>query len=1104
VSGPIATTVLFTDLVGSTDLASRLGPSATEELRLAHFALLRGAISATGGTEVKNLGDGLMVAFSSPSRAVACGVAMQQAIERHNRREPTQLHVRIGIATGECNEDGGDYFGEPVVEAARLCGVCEGGHILVTDLVRMLIGRHAVNSFTTRGRMELKGLPAPVEVAEVVWESEVEESSSTVAMPSRLVTAATSGVFGFFGRVAEMGVLRDALKEAEANALRVVLISGEPGIGKTTLVGQLAREAHDRGAAVLFGHCAEDLGVAYQPWIEVLEYWIEHGPSEIVDPQVAANGAVLGRVLPKVGRRMEVPTGFDAETERYLFLQHASELLASAGDERPVVVVLDDLHWIDTASCQLLRHLLTSGVSKSMLILATYRDTDLSKGNSLTAFLADMRREPAVQRVGLSGLGDDEVLALCEAAAGHELDEEGVALAHALRHETSGNPYFTAELIRHLAESGDIYQGTDGRWTTSREVQTIGLPTSVREVIGRRVERLGEHAHHVLTLAAVIGREFDLDLLAVVTEMSEDALLDLLEEAINAALIKEDVDVPGRFAFAQALVQHTLMVELSATRQQRAHHRIAVALEDICGEDREPRLEELAYHWAAATRSIDQGKAVDYARRAGDAALAALAPDQAAKWFAQALEIFGNQLAPDAALGCDLHMALGHALWQAGNPPDACREFSEATDRARRLNDGPRLARAALGYTGAGYRPFARETGQVDEASVSLLREATEALGEDAPELRVRLLGALAQELYYSIDAYDERDELSGHALQIARSLDDSSTLAYTLGTRHAALRRPSNVQERLLLVGEMIAASEAAGLRDASLHAHRYRLSDLVELGDVAGADAEASILEAATDRQKLPFFEWTTTAYRGMRAMMFGRFDECERLITEAFSIGERSAATSAATDFGVQFACLRYLQGRDEELIDAVRGFIEESPRLVAWKAALALVLVDCGFVDDARKQFHTVSEAGFADLPDDLAFLLGLAMASEVCWQLGDADRAPRLKELLEPYARHAVTVSHLVYFGPVSYYLGLLEMTGSDLVTAHAHLDRAIDTCTRLGAEPWLALAEAAKANALRRDGDERAAEQLLTAASSLAERLGMQHLAGRIQSQTAS
>ena len=235
----------------------------------------------------------------------------------------------------------------------------------------------------------------------------------------------------------------------------------------------------------------------------------------------------------------------DPETERYLMYAAVAGLLEGAGEREPVVLILDDLHWADAPTLSLLRHVVASGSSIPVMVVGTYRDSDLSREHPLTALLAALHREQGVERIKLTGLDSGDVLALMEAAAGHELDEDGRALAVEIARETAGNPFFAGEVLRHLTESGAIVQEDDGRWRLVGELAELGLPQSVREVIGRRVERLGPDARTALSAAAVIGRDFDLDLLLAVVELSEDRLLDLLDEAVAARCCRRARSVPS-------------------------------------------------------------------------------------------------------------------------------------------------------------------------------------------------------------------------------------------------------------------------------------------------------------------------------------------------------------------------------------------------------------------------------------------------------------------------------------------------------------------------------------------------------------------------------
>ena len=347
-------TVLFTDLVGSTELASGVPPEAADELRRRHFSCLRRAIASWGGTEVKSLGDGLMVAFSTASAGLACGVGMQQAVELDNRRTGRRLGLRVGLGGGEVTREGEDYFGDPVIEAARLCARAEGGQILAAYVVRAMAGRRSPHRFESRGALQLKGLPEPVPAVEVAWERlpEPELGADAVPLPARLSYAPSVGVIG---RQSEEALLAAALKRVTAGEGRqVVLISGEPGLGKTTLAATAARAGRDGGACALLGRCGEDLTAPYRPFVEALSHYVTNAPEDVLSAHVQAHGAELARLIPALGKRLgdlPPPQSSDADTERYLLFGSVLGLLADASATQPLVLVLDDLGGRTSRAC---------------------------------------------------------------------------------------------------------------------------------------------------------------------------------------------------------------------------------------------------------------------------------------------------------------------------------------------------------------------------------------------------------------------------------------------------------------------------------------------------------------------------------------------------------------------------------------------------------------------------------------------------------------------------------------------------------------------------------------------------------------------------------
>ena len=441
--------ILFADIVGSTELSQRLSVDAADEVRRGHFSILRQAIAESDGTEVKNLGDGIMVVFASASAALSCAVGMQQGVERDNRGRENPVGLRVGLSGGEVTREDDDYFGDPVVEAARLCAHCVSGQVLAADVVRAMAGRRSRHECRALGEIALSGLTDPVETVEVAWDP-LEDLGTSVPLPARLGVRPAVGVIG---REAETEAILDSVKRVTAAEGReVVLVSGEPGLGKTTLVADAARAA---GACVVFGHCEEDLATPYQLFSEALGHYVTHAAEDQLVAHVDAHGSDLSRLVPALASRIpDLPpsNATDSDSERFLLFAAVVGLLAAASQEQLVVLVLDDLQWADKASLLLLRHFTAAEQSMRVLVLGTFRDSEVSHAHALRETLGVLRRQERVSRIELAGLDDAGVTAFLEAAAGHTLDDAGVGLAHAVYRETDGNPFFVSEVLRHLAE----------------------------------------------------------------------------------------------------------------------------------------------------------------------------------------------------------------------------------------------------------------------------------------------------------------------------------------------------------------------------------------------------------------------------------------------------------------------------------------------------------------------------------------------------------------------------------------------------------------------------------------------------------------------------
>jgi class 3 adenylate cyclase/tetratricopeptide (TPR) repeat protein len=1012
-----AVTVLFTDLVGSTEMSSRLDRDAADELRQAHFGLLRAAIAATGGVEVKNLGDGLMVVFTSPSRALGCAVAMQQAIERHNRRAEWRLGLRVGVSMGEAVEEDGDYFGEPVIEAARLCAVASGGQILATDLMRMMLGRHATHDLVPVGALELKGLPDPVDAVEVRWEADAVDGAAGagIPLPARLARAAADDVFIFIGRAAEFEQIATAAKRSAGDQqVRVLLVAGEPGVGKTALVAHAARSVHDEGIATIYGACEEELVRPYHPWLSAGAYLIEHASDDTLETLSNLHSAALARVLPSHAERLGAADAvFDAENERVMLMDAFVALLAAATSETALLVVLDDLQWADSASLQLLRHVVASGVGMRVVVVATYRDSDLSRTHPLTPLLADLWREASVARISLAGLADTEILDLLNATAGYEVGDAGAALARMLRQETEGNPFFVVELLRHLGESGELVPDERGRYALRTGIGELALPSSVRDVVARRVARLGDETLQTLSVAAVIGRDFDFASLVDVIRADRDDLLDLLDGAVGASLVSEDRDIAGRYRFVHALIQHTLYEDLSATRRQRWHERVAHVLE-AQGADSAVQ----ARHWVAATQPTDTAKALEYAHRAGDDALAALSPDDAVRWYRQALELLDRQRAPDARTRCRLLLDLGSAESLASSAVSSEPFFMEAGRIAREIGDVDLLVRAALGGgQGEGAIEFA-----VQE-KLELLEFALQSVGSgDSPE-RARLLAALAVE--FDPSEWQQRRAYADEAVAIARRISDDESLLAILSHTLFVTAVPDRLEQRRADLVLGIELAERANDIVTLAVLHRVAHETAIARADLATADVHLEAARALT-AAGLAQLEWSLRQAECMRMLLHGELADCELATAAALELGTRAGFVGAGATYAAHMLNIRIQQGRVDEFIDLFEPIVAENPNIAVLRSALMMTYCESGRLDDARELFARDVANSFADFPYDATWLSSMSRLTDVTFALRDVTAAAVLLERLSPF------VGQVAMTAPVT--AGAVDMSVARLLT----------------------------------------------------------------------
>jgi class 3 adenylate cyclase/tetratricopeptide (TPR) repeat protein len=1080
--------VLFTDLVGSTELRGRLGEEAADELRRRHDQLLSRAVEAHNGRVVKGLGDGIMATFSGASEAVAAAVAIQQGIDRLNRsgKEAVPLAVRVGLSAGDVSFEHDDVHGTPVIEASRLCGAARGGEILASEIVRWLGGAQDALSLTPVGSLELKGLAAPVPAVRVEWQP---APGSAIPMPMLLTDIGRI----FVGREAELDRLGQLWKEAAAGERRIALVAGEPGVGKTRLAAELAIRAHRDGAIVLAGRCDEDLGVPYQPFVEALRHFADHNPSAELAERLGRYGGELARLVPELQGRLpdiDPPLRSDPETERYRLFDGVTGWLTAVSGENPLLLVLDDLQWAAKPTLLLLRHVLRSPETLRVLVVGTYRDSEIGRGHPLLELLADLRRIAGFQRLPLAGLDEIAVAALLEEeSGGQNLDDRGQELARRVWQETEGNPFFVVELLRHLGDSGAFSQ-PEARRTGAGSPEEPAIPEGIRDVVGRRLSRLSDETNRLLACAAVFGLEFEPLAVERAGPFPEQVVLNALAEASSGRLI---VDVAGpvpRCRFVHALVRATLYDELTGVARAALHRKAAEAIEAIHGGDADDYLPALAHHWSrAATPSPETHKAVTYAARAGHRALAQLANDEAVAFYRQALDLLdGAGPATDGAQRVNLLISLGEAQRRAGEGSYRDTLLSAAR-LAQHRGDTAALAGAALANTRGHLMSV---FGAVDHETVAVLEAAiaASASGTAEPAMRAKLLAILALELTFAGD-WSRCLDLSDQALAMAHRLDDAETLAQVLLARFFPAHLPGLLEERLANTAELLDVAAAVADPALAARAHLLRARAALESGDTDEADRCFQIGESLSVPLGQPTLRWQVTYLQAAREIVAGRFSTAEQLLAESRQLGRLAGQADAEWIFALQAVQLRRAMGRIDA--DTVTLVEETAGPLRLTATVVAVGLCHLGRFDDARR---ALDRLGPTSVPIDPWWLFAMTNLASVAARLGARAHAAALASALRPYATQAIPYAAQPT-PSVAHHLGLMATTIGRYAEAETWFASAVDAHDRLHAPHWVAGSEVEWGRMLlARDepGDAQRARQLLVKASMTARQLRLTEL----------
>jgi DNA-binding SARP family transcriptional activator len=881
----------------------------------------------------------------------------------------------------------------------------------------------------------------------------------------------------FVGREIELAELIGGLDDAFARQGRLFLLIGEPGVGKSGLAEELARHARRQGARLLIGRCWEAGGApAFWPWVQSLRSYVRASNHIDLVGQLGAGASDIATMLPELFELIPgLPQAAAPESQggRFRLFHATAEFLRRASEQRPLVLILDDLHAADTPSLLMLQFIARELGSMRVLVVAAIRDVDPNPGVPLIAMLAEVAREPVTRRVTLSGLSEREVADYLQLTAA---DIASAELAAELYAETEGNPLFVTEAVRLL-----VLEGV--RPKPERELRLV-LPQSVRDVISRRLAHLSSECGQILVLASVLGREFHLEQLAGVAGVTSDALLETLDEAMAARVIGEVPGVAGQLRFAHVVIRDTLYEGLTTARRVRLHRLAAETLEALYAGDPSAHLAELAHHAIAGS---DFEKAYAYARRAGERELTRFAFEEAARLYQTALDAL--ELVDPAAETdrCHLLLSLAEAQARAGNTPAAQAASLEAAGIARHLGMGLELARAATCYGGR----FAWERAGGHTQLVSLLEEGLRAVGEHDIELRSRLLARLAGALRDE-HSRDRRDKLSREAVDLARRSGNRDALAFAVDGRIGAVIAPDTITECLALSSELHQVTTEIADREGLVQAHLGRIMAQVLAGDIHAAEVDLDRMDRIANELRQPAQLWMGCSIRAPLALAAGKLSEAEQENERALAIGERALPDMALVAHRAIRCALYDARGMLEEAESAIRELPAQFPERPVFRCMLAYIHAKLGRKAQAQEALNELAKPGA--LPFDLEWLYAMSLIAETCTRLQDTTTAAVLYRRLTAHADLNAADPPEGARGSVARYLGQLAAALGRHQEAADHFDRAVAMNRQMGAQLWLAHTQHDYAQLLltgRAPGERKRGSLLHDAAQATYRELGI-------------
>jgi len=963
----------------------------------------------------------------------------------------------------------------------------------------------------------------------------------------------------FVSRDKELASLDGLLQKAVEGNGQVCFVTGEAGFGKTSLTTEFARRAQlrDKELLVAIGDCNSQTGIGdpYLPFREVLGMLTGDVDDRVAQGMTTEENAsrlkslfkVTKRIIMEVGpdlidifvpgvglatkagvlvagdnemlfrkRSAATPTGAPSpvqrmqESEQGRIFEQVTKVLLTLAAQRPLILILDDLHWVDDSSASMLFHLGRRIEGSRIMVIGTYRPEEVALGRGefrhpMAQIVPELKRYYGDFMISVGEDDAAEARRFVEAVIDCEANSLDSRFRRRLFERTRGHPLFTVELLRDMQERGVLHRNEKGEWVPQANLDWSTLPARTEGVIEERVNRLPDDLQEILTVASVQGEEFSAQAIQSVMQIGERQLLAALTQVlgrVHRLVIEERTERVGNsrisyFRFRHQMFQQFFYGRLGASERELMHEDTATALESIYGKETDRIALLLALQLESA--GLPQ-RAAPYFRQAGRHAVEVYAYHEAESHASRGLACLERSEPgpPSSELALDLMLLKASAQQRRGNVNDSMETFRVTAELALRLGFPAAAAIAAMGYSEPCWR-----YNMVDQTAVMLLTDALAILGTEDSSLRACLIAYLAR-ISDKLKSTDELLAMLDEAMAMARRLNDPGTLIDCARFRFSLDRDPNRIGERIELANEMLLLSPKVQNKALLQELYVFRIYDQLAAGNLEACEIDLGAFHELAREMGDPFYIYHAETMRVSGAILVGDFNEAERLATEAMSTGQRLGVDNVEGVMGVQMFTIRREQGRLREIAPLVAHFVEERGAGAAWRPGLALVYHEIGETEKAREQFERMAGTEFRCVPKDALWLTCLGYLSDVCDGLDDSRRAEILYGLLLPYAEQTLVVgSAIACLGAASRLLGQLASVMHRWEESERHFRHATEFNSRLKALPWLAHTQFQHARMLQGRGspeDFEAAATLMVEANATAQMLGMRGLAEKISS----